>query len=122
MTPAVTLLGRGATEYCRVAEKPRIRKMVYTTDDGQLLGLWTAIRLIGEVREIQDPMVQAKILTQAQILLTVFAVVLKPQPWGQASLVPLSKQPVPRCTCRREPSSTASCAAGRRPGCPDGPV
>jgi hypothetical protein len=40
--------------------------MVYTTDDGQLLGLWTAIRLIGEVREIQDPMVQAEILTEAR--------------------------------------------------------
>ena len=50
--------------------------MVYTTDDGQLLALWTAIRLIGEVREIQDPMVQAEILTEAQTLLTAFAVVL----------------------------------------------
>ena len=59
--------------------------MVYTTDDGQLLGLWTAIRLIGEVREIQDPMVQAEILTEAQILLTAFAVVLEPQPWDQTS-------------------------------------
>jgi hypothetical protein len=64
--------------------------MVYTTDDGQLLGLWTAIRLIGEVRGIEDPMVQAQILTQPQILLTAFAVVLKPQSWGQASSAPLS--------------------------------
>jgi hypothetical protein len=54
--------------------------MVYTTDDGQLLGLWTAIRLLGEVREIQDPIVQDEVLTEAQILLTAFAVVLKPQP------------------------------------------
>jgi hypothetical protein len=29
--------------------------MVYTTDDAQLLGLWTAIRFLGEVREIEDP-------------------------------------------------------------------
>ena len=57
--------------------------MVYTTDDGQLLGLWTAIRLIGEVREIKDPMVQAQILTQAQIFLTALAVVLKPQPFAR---------------------------------------
>jgi len=44
--------------------------MVYTTDDGPLLGLWTAIRLIGVIREIEDPSVRAEILTKAQILLT----------------------------------------------------
>ena len=32
---------------------------------------------------IEDPTVQAEILTEAQILLTAFVVVLKPQPWDQ---------------------------------------
>ena len=59
--------------------------MVYTTDDGQLLGLWTAIRLIGEVREIQDPIVQDEVLTEAQILLTAFVLGLEPLGADQTS-------------------------------------
>ena len=62
--------------------------MVYTTDDGPLLGLWTAIRLIGLIREIQDPMVRAEILTKSQMLMTAFCLELKPQPWDQISSAP----------------------------------
>jgi hypothetical protein len=67
--------------------------MVYTTDDGTLLGLWTAIRLIGIIREIQDPMVRAEILTKAQILLTAFCVELKPQSSDQISSAPFRTGP-----------------------------
>ena len=62
--------------------------MVYTTDDGPLLGLWTAIRLIGVIHEIEDPMARAEIVTQAQILMTAFCTELKPQPWDQISSAP----------------------------------
>ena len=40
--------------------------MVYTTDDAQLLGLWTAMRFLGEIREIKDPMAQAEIIPEIQ--------------------------------------------------------
>lgn len=90
MTPKVTLLGRGALNIDRVTEILGAKKMVYTTDDGPLLGLGTAIRLIGLIRQIQDPMVQAEILTKAQILLTAFVVELIPLPWDQISSATLS--------------------------------
>jgi hypothetical protein len=67
--------------------------MVYTTEDGSLLGLWTAIRLIGMIREIQDPVVRAEILTKAQILLTAFCVELKSQAWDQTRAAPFSTGP-----------------------------
>jgi hypothetical protein len=67
--------------------------MLYTTDDGPLLGLWTAIRLIGLIRETQDPTVQAEILTKAQILLTAFCFELQPQAWDQTSPAPFSTGP-----------------------------
>ena len=59
--------------------------MVYTTDDAQLLGLWTAIRFLGEVREIKDPITHNEILMHAQILLTAFVVGLKPRICDQTS-------------------------------------
>jgi hypothetical protein len=62
--------------------------MIYTTDDGPVLGLWTAIRLIGVIREIKDPRVRAEILTKVQILLAAFCIDLKPQPWDQMSTTP----------------------------------
>ena len=52
--------------------------MLYTTDDGQLLGLLTAIRFLGEFREKINPMDQTEVLIQAQILLTAFVVGLQP--------------------------------------------
>jgi hypothetical protein len=59
--------------------------MVYTTDDAQLLGLWTAIRFLGEVREIEDPIVHDETLIHAQILLTAFVVGLEPRISDQTS-------------------------------------
>ena len=59
--------------------------MVYTTDDAQLLGLWTAIRFLGEVREIEDPSAHNEILIQTQILLTAFVVGLEPRICDQTS-------------------------------------
>ena len=85
MTPAVTLLGRRTLKIGRVTKRAEDKKLLYTTDDGQLLGLWVAIRLIGEVREIQDPIVHDNVLTEAQILLTAFFVDLKPQLGDQTS-------------------------------------
>ena len=59
--------------------------MVYTTDDAQLLGLWTAIRFLGEVREIKNPNAHNEILIQTQILLTAFVVGLEPRICDQTS-------------------------------------
>ena len=52
--------------------------MVYTVDSDQLLHLSTATRLLGEIREIPDPIIRSEVLTEAQILLTAFVLELKP--------------------------------------------
>jgi len=52
----------------------------FRTDDAQLLGLWTATRLLGVIREIEDPGDQAELLTKAQVLLTAFVLGLEPRP------------------------------------------
>jgi hypothetical protein len=54
--------------------------MVYAVDDGQLLNIWTALRYLGEVREIPDPADRSEVLTGAQALLTAFVLMLKPLP------------------------------------------
>ena len=59
--------------------------MVYTTDDAQLLALWTAIRFLGEVREIEDPIAHDEILMRTQLLLTAFVVGLEPPICDQTS-------------------------------------
>ena len=59
--------------------------MVYTTDDAQLLGLWSAIRFFGEVREIEDPTAHDEILMRTQLLLTAFVVGLVPRICDQTS-------------------------------------
>ena len=59
--------------------------MVYTTDDAQLLGLWTAIRFIGEVRKIKDRNSHDELLLRAHLLLTAFAVGLEPRICDQTS-------------------------------------
>ena len=59
--------------------------MVYTTDDAQLLGLWTAIRFLGEVREIEDPIAHDELLIRTQLLLTAFVVGLEPRICDQTS-------------------------------------
>jgi len=53
-------------------------------DIDQLFGLWTVIRLLGEVREIPDAITQSEILTEAQILLTAFILGLKSLPRDEA--------------------------------------
>jgi hypothetical protein len=50
----------------------------FRTDDAQLLGLWTAIRLLGESRGLEDRRLGAEFLTKAQILLTAFVIGLEP--------------------------------------------
>jgi hypothetical protein len=62
--------------------------MVYTVDEGQLPRVCTAISCFERIREIQDPTIQSKILTNAQILLTAFALELRPLPEDQASSAP----------------------------------
>jgi hypothetical protein len=59
--------------------------MVYTMNEAQLLGLWTATRLLGEIRRVEDPMAQAELLTKAQILLTAFIAGLDPRICDQTS-------------------------------------
>jgi hypothetical protein len=59
--------------------------MVYMTDDAQLLGLLTATRFLGEVREIEDPIARNEILMHAQILLTAFVMGLEPRTCDQTS-------------------------------------
>ena len=51
--------------------------MVYTMDEGQLFRVLTAIRFLGEIREVEDPTDQAEIITDTQILLTAFVLDLK---------------------------------------------
>jgi hypothetical protein len=60
--------------------------MVYTMDEGQLLRVWAVICCFGEIREIQDPIIQSEILTNAQILLTAFVLELQPLPRGSHQL------------------------------------
>jgi hypothetical protein len=50
----------------------------FRTDEAQLLGLWAATRLLGEIRDLEEPMDRAELLTKAQILLTAFMVGLEP--------------------------------------------
>ena len=61
----------------------------FRTDDAQLLGLWTAIRMLGVIRQVEDRGDRAELLTRAEILLTAFMVGLEPALPSQASLVPL---------------------------------
>ena len=59
--------------------------MVYTTDDAKLLGLWAAIRFLGEAREVEDPSAHDEFLMRTQLLLTAFAVGLEPRICDQTS-------------------------------------
>jgi hypothetical protein len=64
----------------RAVKKLGTEDMVYSLDDGQLLNIWTAIRYLGEIREIHDPADRSEVLTEAQALLTAFVLMLKPLP------------------------------------------
>jgi hypothetical protein len=63
--------------------------MLYSVNDGELFGLWTAIRLIGEVRDNPDPIVQSDFLTRTQMLLTAFVLGLEPWPGERTIAGPL---------------------------------
>ena len=52
--------------------------MEFRTDEAQLLGLWAATRLLGEIRDLEDPMDRTELLTKAEILLTAFVLGLEP--------------------------------------------
>jgi hypothetical protein len=57
--------------------------MEYTVDDGQLLSVWTVMRL----RETYDPIGQSDLFIEAQVLLTELLVGLKPWSREQVSSV-----------------------------------
>jgi hypothetical protein len=61
----------------RSATIPRITKVEFRTDEGQLLGLWMVTRMLGEIRGLEDRDCQAELLTKAQILLTTFVLGLE---------------------------------------------
>ena len=62
-----------------LTKKIGTKKMVYTLDECQLLRLWSVIHCFEQIREINDPVTQSEILTNAQkIFLTDFVIDLKP--------------------------------------------
>ena len=63
--------------------------MVYTIDDGQLLGMWAVVRFLGLVREIPDDEDRSELLTRAQLLLTEFVLGLRPSLDGGRNGYPL---------------------------------
>ena len=77
MTPEVTALGQGGETVGVSPTEPRITAVEFRTDEAHLLGLWTAARLLGVVRRIENGEDQAELLTKAQILLTTFIVGLE---------------------------------------------
>ena len=46
--------------------------MVYRINEHQLLRVWSVISSFSRIREIDDPLAQSEILTNAQMLLTAF--------------------------------------------------
>jgi hypothetical protein len=63
--------------------------MIYTLGVDQLFGLWTVIRLLGEVREIPDAITRSEVLTEAQILLTAFVLGLRSLPRDESDPITL---------------------------------
>ena len=63
--------------------------MIYTMYVDQLFGLWTVIRLLGEIREIPDAISRSEVLTESQILLTAFVLGLKPLAKDEADPITL---------------------------------
>jgi hypothetical protein len=52
--------------------------MLCAVNECELFGLWTALRLIAEVRQNPDAIVQSDFLARAQALLTAFVLSLDP--------------------------------------------
>jgi hypothetical protein len=57
-------------------------------DECQLLRLWSVIHCFTQIREINDPVAQSQIITNAQILLTAFVIDLKPLVGDQTNSAP----------------------------------
>ena len=62
-----------------------VKNMLYTMDQRQLLRLWSVMHCFTQIREINDPVTQSEILTNAQVLLTAFVIDLKPSVGDQPS-------------------------------------
>jgi hypothetical protein len=62
-----------------------IPPMLYTMNQCQLLRLWSVMHCFTQIREINDPVTQSEILTNAQVLLTAFVIDLKPLVGDQPS-------------------------------------
>jgi hypothetical protein len=54
------------------------KKLLYTLDHAQLLGLYSVIRLFGDIREAEDPSVRSELAAEAQTRLTAFISEVKP--------------------------------------------
>jgi hypothetical protein len=54
------------------------KKLLYTLDHAQLLGLYSIIRLFGEIREAEDLSVRSAIVADAQTRLAAFISEVKP--------------------------------------------
>ena len=62
-----------------------VKNMLYTMNQCQLLRLWSVMHCFTQIREINDPVTQSEILTNAQVLLTAFVIDLKPLVGNQPS-------------------------------------
>jgi hypothetical protein len=78
LTPKPTVGRTEAADSRGLADETEDKKVEFRTDEAQLLGLWAATRLLGEIRDLEDPMARAELFTKAQVLLTAF--VLGPEP------------------------------------------
>ena len=61
--------------------------MIYAVDEGQLLGLWTVMRLFDKIYEITDQESRTNVLTEAQTHLVAFVLQLTPLQRHQARAV-----------------------------------
>ena len=62
-----------------------VKNMLYTMNQCQLLRLWSVMHCFTQIREINDPVTQSEILTNAKVLLTAFVIDLKPLVGDQPS-------------------------------------
>jgi hypothetical protein len=73
MTLGLTLAGTPLSEdEFRCKGKADTNEMVYRINEHQLLRVWSVISSFSRIREIDDPLAQSEILTNAQMLFTAF--------------------------------------------------
>jgi hypothetical protein len=73
MTLELTLAGTPPSEdEFRRKRKAGTNEMVYRINEHQLLRVWSVISSFSRIREIDDPLAQSQILTNAQMLFTAF--------------------------------------------------